>query len=143
MRRSHSFRSEAWGCISKYLFRCGGCQKTPPLCTKKTPRFLRKKPLADTQKKPKFAKKPPKNAPKNTRLCQTTAPLTLPEWTPTSPMCTTKNTLSSKESSCFPHLCYSCGGLCTEKPIWLPLVILKKTRMGTSEFLSFHHAGHT
>ena len=65
----------------------------PPLCTKET-RILYQKTL-------RLIRNPPPKCAKTPRVYQKAPLLTMPEWTPTNPLCTNRNTFCKKKTAVF------------------------------------------
>ena len=63
--------------------------------------------------------------------------LTLPERVPTNPICARKHPLYKKSTSCVPHVCYTCGPLCTNNQLGCPFSY-QYTPCVTSGFLPFY-----
>ena len=112
--------------------------KKPFNLCQKTPHLISKNPEANTKKPPILCQKPSRLYQKTPRLYPKIPLVTLLEWTTTNPICTYKNTLSTKKKNSYlPQVCYTCGPLCTKEPTWLPPFIQKKPRMGYLAVSSF------
>ena len=90
-----------------------GYKKKTHFVPQKTPILYQKTPWQIPHKHPKMYPK--------TTVCTKRKPLlTLPEWDPTNPTCTTKTVFPPKKNSCLPHVCYICGPLCPKNQLGSP-----------------------
>ena len=98
------------------------------------------------QRNPRQIATPPQKVPKNRRKPQTPPPpkrhpppTNLTGMDPTKTNMHQQKHLFYQKPTCIPHVCYTCGPLCTKEPIWLRIFVLKTLSWVTSGFPLFHH----
>ena len=100
-------------------------------CIPKNPPFCTKPPPVRYQKTPRFVPNTPPNVPPP--VCTRKRPPT-PHPHKTNMQ---QNHPFYQKTTWLPHICYTCGPLCTKKTTWLPPFVLKNPRIGCLGIPSF------